>query len=387
MTAEILHDARSGTPDGSAGPGRENFLSGVVTVARLELRQRVRSSRWVAVLIVWTALLGLLTTLIRWAVFKSYTVDGEFANTADAARVHAQAGRMVFGIIVFLVLSLGALVVPALSSTSINGDRSAGILATLQTTLLTPLQIVVGKLAASWIVALALLGCAAPFILWAFFEGGTPVSRLLVVLLLLALVLLVVCAIGLGWSAIAARTSSSTLLTYLSVIFLGLGLPLLFAVSVPLVTSQQTVSVRQPDYTDDNNGTTTVDCVTETQEMSVFHSERSWWLLAASPYVILADAAPKPLDGSLTDDPLTAIRTGVREARLGPDPVRDWCFDDTGRGSSQHEKERAAQRERLGVTWPFGLGADLLLGALFAGIAVRRLHAPARKLPRGTRVA
>jgi hypothetical protein len=198
---------------------------------------------------------------------------------------------------------------------------------------------------------------------------------LLVVLVLLALVLLVVCAIGLGWSAIAARTSSSTLLTYLSVIFLGLGLPLLFAVSIPLLTTQEQVTIRQPDYSTDDGTATTVTCVTVTQEMSVFHSERSWWLLAASPYVILADAAPKPLDGSLT------------EARLGADPVRDWCYDGTEQANTQHQKERAAQRERLGVTWPFGVGADLLVGALFAGVAVRRLRAPARRLPRGTRVA
>jgi len=386
MTAETLSDSRPGPPGRARPPGREPFWFGVATVARLELRQRVRSSRWVAVLIVWTAILALLTVLIRWAVFRSYTVDGTFGVTADAARMHAQAGRMVFGITVFLVLSLGALVVPALSSTSINGDRTAGILATLQTTLLTPLQIVLGKLVASWAVALALLACAAPFIVWGFLDGGTPVARLIVVLALLALVLLVVCAIGLGWSAIAARTSSSALLTYLSVIFLGLGLPLLFALSIPLATSRENVTVRQSEYPSDGSAPT---CVSQSQQMGVFHSERSWWLLAASPYVVLADAAPKPLDGNTTDDPLTAIRSGVREARLGPDPVRDWCADngDPQAAYSEHERQRAIQRERLGITWPFGLAADLALGTLFAGIAVRRLRAPARRLPRGTRVA
>lgn len=384
MTSQVLD---SHAPSGDTAPAGGNpFLSGVLTVARLELRQRVRSSRWVIVLVVWTALLALLTVLIRWSVFRAYSVEDQ--TVVDQARVHAQAGRSVFGIVVFLVLSLGALVVPALSATSINGDRAAGVLATLQTTLLSPLQIVLGKLAAAWTVALALLGCALPFILWAFFEGGTSIGRLLVVLGVLALTLLVVCAIGLGWSAVAARTSSSALLTYLSVAFLGLGLPLLFALSVPLVSTEERVTVRNFQY--DENGTTG-QCVTTQEQMSVFHSERSWWLLAPSPYVVLADAAPRPLLEEGLSDPLTAIRAGVREARLGPDPIQDWCGPgangDTSTVFQQREAQRAKDRERLGVTWPYGLAFDLGLGALFATVAVRRLRSPARKLPRGTRVA
>jgi len=385
MTTQVL-DSRSGE-SADAVAGRERFWAGVLTVARLELRQRVRSSRWVAVLVVWTALLALLTVLIRWSVFKAYSVSEQ--TGVELTRAHADAGRSVFGIVVFLVLSLGALVVPALSSTSVNGDRSAGILATLQTTLLTPLQIVIGKLAAAWTVALALLGCALPFILWAFFEGGTPVGRLVVGLVVLALILLVICAIGLGWSAIAARTSSSALLTYLSVAFLGLGLPLLFALSLPLVSQDEQVTVRTFQYNDDG---TTGQCVTETQQLSVVHSERSWWLLAPSPYVVVADAAPRPAGVDGTSDPLSAIRAGVREARLGPDPIQDWCGPgatggDPSSAATAPEQQRATDRERLGYTWPYGLAVDLAVGGGFAAVAVRRLRSPARRLPRGTRVA
>ncbi len=189
MSADVLGTASGTDSDGGEPPRRESFWFGVVTVARLELRQRVRSSRWVVVLVVWTALLALLTALIRWSVFRSYSVGD--APATDHGLTQARAGRMVFGIVVFLVLSLGALVTPALTSTTVNGDRAAGVLATLQTTLLSPIQLVTGKLAAAWAVALALLVCALPFILWAFFEGGTPAGRLVVVLVLLAVLLLV----------------------------------------------------------------------------------------------------------------------------------------------------------------------------------------------------
>lgn len=385
MTTQILDHSPAGS-GGSPSSGRESFLAGVITVARLELRQRVRSTRWLVVLAVWTALLLLLTGLIRWSVLAAY--DPTEAMVEDQA-ARMEAGRTVFGIVVFLVLSLGALVVPALTSTSINGDRAAGVLAMLQTTLLTPAQIVIGKLAAAWVVALALLVCALPDLAWAYAQGGTPVGRLVTVLALLMVELLVVCAIGLGWSAITARTSSSALLTYLTVALLGLGLPLAFALTVPLVSSLEKATVRQFVY--DSNGTTG-SCVTTQETQSVFHSERTWWLLAPSPFVILADASPRPSAGASASDPLTLIRMGVREARLGRDPITDWCGPgatggDTAADYAAREARRDRDRERLGVAWPYGLAVNLLLGGGLTAVAARRLRTPARRLPRGTRIA
>jgi len=390
--------APSGPPETTGGIGA--LWSGVRTVARLELRQRVRSSRWFVVLGIWVVVLGGLTMLIRWAVQRSYEVglnpEGVGGDALSQAQIHARdadAGRMIFGIIVFLVLSLGGLVAPALSATSVNGDRSAGVLATLQTTLLTPTQIVLGKLAAAWLVGLALLAAAAPFIAWAYLDGGTPALRLLVVLAILALTLLVVCAVGLGYSALTARTSSSAVLTYLTVALLYLGLPLLFALSFPLVTATDkvTVSSLEPINPDDTSTNPALHCVTAVESVSRPHTERSWWLLAASPYVLLADASPRidpasTVNGSSSgSDPLSVIRQGVREARLGPAPIDGNCGN--LEQDNQLSAQRGDQRDALGVTWPYGLAANLLLGLAFTLTAIRRLRSPARSLPRGTRVA
>jgi ABC-type transport system involved in multi-copper enzyme maturation permease subunit len=360
-------DAAAVAPRGRDDHGGTWTLTprGVATVLRLELRQRVRATRWVVILVVWTALIGGLTGLI-WMAFGPVGEVGE-----------DDTGPLTFGTIVFLVLSLGSLVAPALSATSINGDRAAGVLATLQTTLLSPAEIALGKLLAAWTTALALFVTSAPFIVLAYFAGGTPVGRLLVVLVLLALMLGVVCAIGLGWSAVAARTSSSAVLTYLTVAFLGLGLPLLFGLSVPFVTTEEKVQVVSPGFT---TGSGQTECVRQTETMSVTHTELTWWLLAASPYVVVSDASPTQGDDPYPDDPLSAIRAGVREARLGPPEVRDWCTDTV-------DDVRARRREELSATWPYGLAIDLLLATGFVVVTVRRLRTPSRKLPRGTRVA
>lgn len=349
---------------------------GVRTVALLELRQRIRSTRWVVSLVLFGLLVGAVT-LLTW----------HFGVSQDAG---AQFGPTMFGLIVFFVLFLGLLVAPALSSTAINGDRAAGTLATLQVTLLSAAEIAVGKLLAAWLASLAFLGVSVPFIIWAFALGGTSPVAVLVTLLLLALLLAVICAVGLGFSAVTARTSASTVLTYVAVTSVALLSVIFFGLTMPLVSDYEEVQVyREPWETwteeDWREQPMTARCDFYTEEMYVAHTERNWWLLAINPFVVVADAAPRP---AVTDeymfagDPLSAIREGVRSARLGPPEFQDWCpYPD--------QTPAAAQRDDVDLppVWPWGLGAHLLLGTGALAVAVRRLQIPQKKLTRGTRVA
>ena len=359
---------------------------GIRTVARLELRQRVRSTRWIIALVVFGAIVGGVT-LLTWLVARAAV------SSSSGTEV---VGPTMFGFIVFFVLFLGLLVSPTLSATSINGDRTAGTLATLQVTLLSPAEIVLGKLLASWVASLAFLAVSVPFILWAFASGGTPVLAVVTTVLLLALLLAVVCAIGLGFSALTARTSGSAVLTYISVASLSILSLIVFGLTVPLVTTQEMVPTYQSDPDQDasyqdKNGNWVEDygpCVWKDQRMPVVHTERTWWLLAINPFVIVADAAPAPavsenMGGSF--DPLTGIRAGVRVARLGPPQTQDWCWQE--QGDSYQPYPGFDETGSLSPVWPWGLGANLLLGVAGVVVAVRRITVPLRSLPKGTRVA
>ena len=170
---------------------------GVRTVAALELRQRVRSSRWKVALLVWFAVVAAITLLA-----------GGVLLFVDEGGTDTQSRGVVLGAVVtVLVLGLGLLVTPTLTSTAVNGDRGAGTLATLQVTLLSPVEIALGKLLAAWASACAFLVVSLPFYVIALLMGGVPVWTLPRVLLLTALLLAAVCGIGLGWSARAAGTA------------------------------------------------------------------------------------------------------------------------------------------------------------------------------------
>ena len=347
---------------------------GVRLVATLELRQRVRSSRWIVMLVLWFATIAVISGL-------TYAAIGS-----------ARSGPLMFSVVAFLVLTLGLLVAPALSATSVNGDRSAGTLATLQVTLLSPADIAVGKLLAAWATALVFLATAAPFLLWSLALGGTSPLRVLVTLVMLALMLLAVCGIALGWSAVCARAASSAVLTYLSVAGLCLFTLIFFGLSVPLVTTSDQVTVLTNPTDAELAGVQPIDpsrCVPTPGVRQRMHTEWTWWLLAANPYVVVADAAPAspsvdsrdPAYSGQDEDVLRLIQLGVREARDGADHVVNECwasYGDTGMPDDPADTSSI---------WPYGLTIILGLGALGLAGTVQRLRTPIHRLPRGTRVA
>ena len=375
---------------------------GIRTVATLELRQRVRTSKWPIVLAVWVGLVALVAFLSYWTT-----------NDDDV-----RAGEAMYDIVIFFVLGLAMLIVPSLTATSVNGDREHGVLATLQTTLLTHWDIVLGKLAAAWVISMAFLVSSMPFMVWAWFEGGVSGDRIALSLVVLVLVLAVVCTIGLMFSTLTARPIASAVLTYLAMGALVFGTLIGFGLSAFLVTGEEEQQVfgiadtwyetHQPPAIDPadptltpeqieqlNNGyrPTRADCTTFTRTVTVSHTERIWWLLPLNPFVVVADAAPsEPHDDkdrySSGFTPLRWISVGARAARngSGAEPV-DECAMATSLTGTDYVDPTEAAALRSAPVWPYGLGFLLLAGTGAAVVAGRRLRTPIRRLPNGTRIA
>ncbi len=378
-------------------------IQGVRTIAVLELRQRIRTSRWPIVLGIWFLVIGAVAGLTWWAVTR--TADNPLMAPAT------DRGTTLYDVVVFFVLGLGMLVVPSLTATSINGDREHGVLATLQTTLLTSADIVVGKLLAAWVISLAFLLVASPFLVWAWIAGGIELGRMLLAVAVLTFVLAVICTLGLMFSALTARTISSAVLTYLTVAALTVGTVIAFLISIPVLATQDSVRVKaipqawyeshNPTSTEDKIAMqpTAADCVYIVRTQSTMHTERTWWLLALNPFVVVADAAPsRTAVNSVSFEPLQLISDGARSARMGSAAASlNECWPEfadpaagTGDGSPQFAQDQRLQRDRLNkvhAVWPYGFVFLGLIGGASIWVAVRRLRTPIRKLPRGTRIA
>ncbi|HEU4480497.1 MAG TPA: ABC transporter permease subunit, partial [Actinomycetota bacterium] len=318
-----------------------------------ELRQRIRGKRWWILLALWTlALTGLL-----WLVKRGT----EAANSFDPEPIRVQAGTVMFGSLALFVLGLACLVIPALTSTSINGERDRGTLAVLQSTLLKPRDIVMAKFVAAMLIALAFLGATFPLALWCTTEGDVDLGRMVAVYLILVLMCALMCLIGLTASTLIRKPSLSAVAAYGAVFVLTAGSPIIFALS--LASAPQVGFEREVGW--------------------------RWVILAPDPFVILADAAPRTTEDTFTfSDPLEGIRDAVRGARRPPrpvDPATGLPLDQDGVVVFENVFQEP-EREPPAL-WPTGVLIDLAIAGLCAWACLHRLRIPARRLAVGERVA
>lgn len=356
------------------------FLTGLWLIVTLELRQRVRGVSWYVLLGVFMLLVGIVTFLL-WLATSAWM----------------SGGGGVFSTIIFFVLLLGTLVSPALSGNAINGDRDAGILATTQVTLIGTAQLVLGKFLAAWITALAFLAAALPFLIFAVVLGEVSVGTITVSVLVLASELGVIAAVGVGLSGILTRPLFSIVLTYLVVAALSLGTLIAFAL-LGTATQQQATSVNYNvvSSTFDEQTGTQSDIVCSTAQTSTYDVPRFdyyWWILAANPYVVVADAAPGSFDTSgYPTDLFGQIAVAVRSAQAPPELFTE--YNDCDVAAQGHEDRgldngpTAQETYDAAVpSWFIGLFIHLLLGVGALTWAWRRTRTPATHLPAGSRIA
>ncbi|HWH30705.1 MAG TPA: ABC transporter permease subunit [Mycobacteriales bacterium] len=362
---------------------------GIATVARQEFRLRIRAGRWRWLLAAFFLVLLAFTALLRAGLSNLPPEELPYKGT------------VIYGGLMLFVLGLALLVVPALAAQSVNGDRERGTLAVLQVTRLSAGDIAVGKLAAAWGTALVFLALTAPLVGYAMTQDGVPLGRVVVVTVVLALLLGTVCALALFLSSVLSRTTTSGVLAYLTVFALTIGTLIVFGLATAVTAERYTVTFEVPcpmepppgepfpPAPDPSVGPPEV-CGTDTYETSRSRTDRTWWLLAPNPFVVLADAAPRlpePAPGDVQVgpraadlDPLGQIGRQVRDLRRTPTPVQT---------EQPLEPQPLEVHEAGGAdpVWPAGLAANVVLGGAALLLTTRRLRTPTRSLPKGQRVA
>lgn len=337
-------------------------LTNIRIIARLELTQRLRSVGWYVLLGVF-ALVLLGVTGLSFAVYSW----GDFV------------GAGVFSIVVNMVLLLVVLVSPTLSGNAINGDRDAATLAAVQVTAASTGDIMLGKLAAAVATGFAFLIVAIPFLAVSLLGGGADPLVLLVSLLVLIAEIIIVAAIGVGLSGLIARPLFSVATTYLVIAGLAIGTLIVFMLGGMAIRTETTQYNRPYDASGN------VDCESwESYTTEVPRFDLVWWVLAANPFVVLADATPTEFDpNGYPVDMFGQIKLGVRTAQQAPTDQR---WDDCEANAYDYQTPEETIAETV-PSWFVGLGVQIVIaGGLFAG-AWSRTRTPAKRLPPGTRIA
>lgn len=366
QTATAPPGAPTPVPPPVRGLGAWMRMLGVVV--RLELAQRVRSVAWYVLLIV----VGLVVGGVIVVLFLSL------------AGYQRDLGGAIFSTTIFLVMLVTSLVTPALSGNAINGDRDGGILAATQVTQVTAAQLVLGKVLGAWLASLGFLLVCTPFMLGSALLGGLRIEAIAIAIPVVVVEIGVVSAIGVGLSGLIRKPVLSTVVTYLVVAFFSVGTLIGFGVAMIAFQTEETYSELEWGY-DEATDTSTCRVTDRTYETTVPRPDRVWPLLAANPYVILADAVPPHFDAHESpDDLLGQIAVGVRYAQLPP--VMEECPEILPNGTWEGETAEEVY-ERTVPSWFVGLAIHVALAAAAVWGAIAAVRAPARTLAAGSRIA
>jgi ABC-2 type transport system permease protein len=214
--------------DGRLAAPRE-FVASVSTIMVKELRSRMRGRRAFVVLTVYLGLLALIAYGVYAVIAPNARSQAEFGFGGPTfANASAIIGQTVFSAISIFQLILVSFIAPAFTSGQISMEREKQTLDLLISTPLRPGAIVVGKLLAALAFVGLMIVAAVPISAIVLMYGGASIDDIVRQQVVLLATALGFGAVGLFFSALLKRTQAATVLTYCTVLALGLGTVMLF---------------------------------------------------------------------------------------------------------------------------------------------------------------
>ena len=130
----------------------------------------------------------------------------------------SESGRKIFELFFSVNLTVLMLLVPAFAATSITIERENDTYASLFTTLLTPSEIMAGKLISSIMMLLILIALSMPIAAMTALTGGVNLIFLSKIALILFMTALSYGLVGLACSSYCSRSSTAILMNYILIL-------------------------------------------------------------------------------------------------------------------------------------------------------------------------
>lgn len=183
-------------------------------VYQQESRISARSFRLPLIILLCNSILALV------ALLDMYSMINQVKTTAEI-QYSSFLSLYIFGAAIEFVMLL--LIVPALTSGSISGERERQTLNLLLTTRMTPLSIVVGKLLVSFSTVFLLIVSSFPILSLVFIYGGVTARDIVVLLCCFSSTAFLGGCVGLCCSSVFKRSTIATAASYCIMAFLVFG--------------------------------------------------------------------------------------------------------------------------------------------------------------------
>lgn len=187
----------------------------MIAVLAKELRTRMRGWRTPAVLVGYLIALGAVCYIVLETTLNSNSFSSNQA---------AVTGADLFTALAVLQMLLIVFIAPATTSATISGERQRQTLDLLLVTRLSSLGIILGKLTAALSFDLLLIICSLPIFSLVFLFGGVGPNQVAEIFVLFVTTMLCFGSMGILISALARRANTATIVTYVVVLLLTLGL-------------------------------------------------------------------------------------------------------------------------------------------------------------------
>jgi ABC-2 type transport system permease protein len=195
-----------------------------------ELRGRMRDRRTFILLTFYLVLIASFVGVVYLFLSESssgLSFDPDYRQTL---------GKSIFGTVVIIELLLIGFIGPGLTSGAITGEREHRTLDLLKTTLLTPRELVLGKLSASVIYLFLLIFTVLPIQSIAFILGGVGLAEIVISSIFLIVTAVFFSTLGIFFSSFLKRTLAATVSSYGSIL-LSVFAIIFFIFSLSFLTS------------------------------------------------------------------------------------------------------------------------------------------------------
>jgi ABC-type transport system involved in multi-copper enzyme maturation permease subunit len=194
---------------------RRALLHNPVTVK--ELRSRMRGARAFTVLTIYLILISAFLSL----VYLTYATAANQPFGPDPR----QAGKPIFGVLLFLQLLLVIFLGPSFTVGAVTGEKERQTYDLLRTTLLSAHALVFGKLLSALSFILLLILATVPLMSIAFLLGGVAPVEIAISQLLVLVAAVTFALIGLFFSTLLRSTLAASVITFGVSLFITAGLP------------------------------------------------------------------------------------------------------------------------------------------------------------------
>lgn len=195
-----------------------------------ELRGRMRDRRTFILLTFYLVLIASFVCVVYLFLSESssgLSFDPDYRQTL---------GKSIFGTVVIIELLLIGFIGPGLTSGAITSEREHRTLDLLKTTLLTPRELVLGKLSASVIYLFLLIFTVLPIQSLAFILGGVGLAEIIISSIFLIVTAVFFSTLGIFFSSFLKRTLAATVSSYGSIL-LSVFAVIFFLFSLSFITS------------------------------------------------------------------------------------------------------------------------------------------------------